>query len=114
MLFRSQEKLARFAEGKDAADVFCGRIEYGAAGKIAFLFTGQGAQYTGMGQQLFETQPVFRRTLEQCDEILRPYLPRPLLSVLYPEPGETNVDSLLNETLYTQPALFAFEYALAE
>jgi acyl transferase domain-containing protein len=80
----AQEKLARFAEGKDAADVFCGRIEYGAAGKIAFLFTGQGAQYAGMGRQLFETQPVFRRTLEQCDEILRPYLPRPLLSVLYP------------------------------
>jgi malonyl CoA-acyl carrier protein transacylase len=77
--------------------------------KIAFLFTGQGAQYVNMGRQLYETQPTFRKTLERCDEILRDYLEQPLLEVLYSSP-----DNKLDETAYTQPALFALEYALAQ
>ena len=79
--------------------------------EIAFLFAGLGAQHAGMGRQLFETQPTFRRTLEKCDALLRPHLERPLLSVLYPAPGEP---SPIDETAYSQPVLFAFEYALAE
>ncbi|MCH5373724.1 MAG: acyltransferase domain-containing protein, partial [Planctomycetes bacterium] len=63
-----------------------------------------------MGRQLFETQPLFRDTLLKCDEILRAYLAKPLLQVLY---GEGQESGLLNETRYTQPLLFSFEYALA-
>jgi thioester reductase-like protein len=79
--------------------------------RIAFLFTGQGAQYTGMGSGLFETQPTFRRALERCQELLRPHLDIPLLEVIYPQPGN---DSPLDQTLYTQPALFSLQYALIE
>jgi len=79
--------------------------------RIAWLFTGQGSQFVGMGRALFETQPTFRRVLEQCDEILAEYLPVRLLSVLYPAEGR---QSPINETAYTQPVLFALEYALAE
>ena len=63
-----------------------------------------------MGSELYKTQPTFRQVLEQCDEILRSYLQPSLLSILYPDRQENKID----QTAYTQPALFALEYALAQ
>ncbi|KMW70467.1 type I polyketide synthase, partial [Limnoraphis robusta] len=78
--------------------------------KIAFLFTGQGSQYEGIAQQLYETQPTFRHTLNHCAELLKDSLDIPLLDLLY----SPNYQSLIHQTLYTQPALFAVEYSLCQ
>jgi acyl transferase domain-containing protein/acyl-CoA synthetase (AMP-forming)/AMP-acid ligase II/acyl carrier protein len=106
-----REYLTAFVAQKQIQGVVKGQRSSTGSPKIAFLFTGQGCQYVDMGHQLYETEPVFRQTLEHCNEILRSYLGKSLLSVLYPEPGET---SPLNQTVYTQTALFSLEYALAK
>lgn len=104
------EQLTAFAEGSPLRKGFSGQVAESTTPAVVFLFTGQGSQYWGMGRSLYETQPDFRAALDRCDEILRPHLERPLLSVLFDEENQAD----LNQTQYTQPALFAFEYALAE
>ena len=103
--------LAAIAGGQDAAGVLKGKVAAVDRPKVAFLFTGQGSQYVGMGRQLYDSQPTFRRAVDRCAELVDRHLDRPLLSVLYPPPGES---SPIDQTAYTQPALFAIEYALAE
>jgi epothilone polyketide synthase D len=78
---------------------------------VAFMATGQGAQYTGMGRGLYATQPVFRDAIDRCASYLDGGIERPLRSVLYPEEGASSV---IDETAYAQPALFALAYALAQ
>ncbi|MEE8525080.1 MAG: type I polyketide synthase, partial [Thermoanaerobaculia bacterium] len=102
------EGLRAVASGRGPAVAADDEAVAGQRPRIAFLFTGQGAQYAGMGRRLYQTQPVVRRVLERCDELLRPYLEQPLLSVLYPPPDQA---SQLDETACAQPALFALEVA---
>ncbi|HEY53158.1 MAG TPA: acyltransferase domain-containing protein, partial [Caldilineae bacterium] len=105
------EMLGTLAEGGEVFGARIGQIRDQQQPKIAFLFTGQGAQYVGMGRQLYDTQPTFRAALDQCAAILDEHLPRPLLSVLFPDDEE---DPAIHNTAFTQPALFALEYALAQ
>lgn len=78
--------------------------------RVAMLFTGQGAQYAGMGAALDDRYPAFRAALDRCDELLGP-LPggMRLRSVLV-----ATDDNVLARTEYAQPALFALEWACAE
>ena len=83
---------------------------------VSFLFPGQGAQHVDMGRGLYDAEPVFRREVDECAEILRPELGLDLRGILYPARGdgdEERAAAQLAETRLTQPALFVIEYALA-
>ncbi len=81
---------------------------------LVFMFSGQGAQYPNMGRGLYESEPVFRKEMARCANILLPALEMDIREVLYPDAdGIEKAAELLQQTHITQPALFATEYALA-
>lgn len=80
---------------------------------VTFLFPGQGAQTPHMARGLVETEPVLRQALDRCATILESYLEQPLLSLLYPDAPAAGTP-LIHQTAFTQPVLFALEYALAQ
>lgn len=79
---------------------------------IAFQFPGQGAQYAGMGQQLHARETVFRDVLDHCTSRLVVELGEDLSALMLADPS-AQTSQRLQCTEFTQPALFAFEYALA-
>ncbi len=86
---------------------------------IIFMFPGQGAQYVRMGQELYQTEPVFRKEINYCFEILSPIIGYDLKDILYPPLSPIASKSSLpqqdiNQTEVAQPLLFSFEYALAK
>lgn len=78
--------------------------------RLAFLFTGQGAQHWGMGRELFECDAAFRQTLQHCDAQLAPSLGLSLIDLMF---GESDTSDTLAQTRCTQPALLAFQVSLA-
>jgi amino acid adenylation domain-containing protein len=82
---------------------------------VSFLFPGQGAQHPNMGRELYESERVFRETVDQCAEILRSRLGEDLRSLLYPQ-GAVSDDAKrrVTDTAIAQPAIFTIEYALAQ
>ena len=81
-----------------------------APAKIAFAYTGQASQWVGMGQDLYETEPVVRVVLDRCDAFLREDREGSMLDVMFGRPGATGE---LDDPKWKQPAIYALECALA-
>jgi acyl transferase domain-containing protein/acyl carrier protein len=104
--------LIAVAAGESRAEAQTGVVESSDPPEVAFLFTGQGSQYLGMGRELLDKEPAFRSAFDRCDAILEPVLGRSLRSFIFADDGDDA--AALDDTRITQPALFAIEYALAE
>jgi acyl transferase domain-containing protein/acyl carrier protein len=103
--------LQAFADGQ-SHDVHRGTATPGRTHEVVFLFTGQGAQYPGMANALYDGSTVFRKVIDDCDAVLGPDAAgRTLKSVLWSLGGD---NPPIHETAWTQPALFAVEYGLAQ
>jgi phthiocerol/phenolphthiocerol synthesis type-I polyketide synthase E len=81
---------------------------------VVFMFPGQGAQYVNMARELYEAEPSFRATADECLRLLKPHLGFELRDVLYPVDNSDEATQSLNQTGAAQPALFVIEYALAK
>ena len=79
------------------------------APRVAFLFTGMGSQWEGMGRDLYESEPVAREVLDRCEEVCREERDASLLEVMF---GGSGAPGELDRAGWTQPALYALESAL--
>jgi acyl transferase domain-containing protein len=77
--------------------------------RVAFAYTGQGGLWTGMGQTLYESEPVVRAILDRCEAVVRDERGLSLLDVMF---GRGDSAGDLNDTAWAQPAIYALECAL--
>ena len=80
-----------------------------AATKVAFAYTGEGSQWVGMGQALYECEPVVRAVLDRCDAILREERGASLLDAMFDRADSAGA---LDDPAWMQPAMYALECAL--
>ncbi len=109
-LLEASEEIETFANNQENPRIrtsFAARRE--GAPRIAFIMSGQGPQWWGMGRELMRHEPVFRRAMERCDAALRPWASFSLLEEL----GRTEETSGVHRTEIGQPAIFAMQIALA-
>ncbi|GIV97567.1 MAG: polyketide synthase [Herpetosiphonaceae bacterium] len=113
IVFSSREEaisqLEALIGGEPRAGLALGSRPLDRQPRLAFVFSGQGSHWPGMGLELMRREPVFRASLEACDELLRMHAGWSLLEELARPEHETR----LNETHITQPAIFALQVALA-
>lgn len=83
------------------------------AEEVLFSFPGQGSQSLNMGLELYQQEPVFRNAIDRCAAILQPYMGEDIRAVIYPSVSDQQSRDRLNNTYYTQPAMFVIEYAMA-
>jgi len=82
--------------------------------EVVFIFPGQGSQYVNMGIDLYKNESVFKDALDECANILQQTLKEDIRKIIYPEKINAEAEEKINNTYYTQPAMFVIEYAVAK
>src|SRR6185312_7738864 len=98
------ESLAAYRQGESRPGWTAGRRRPGPG--VVFVFSGQGSQWRGMGQQLHAEEEVFRDALADCDRAMRPHLDASVIDALLA--GDS-----IDDIGVIQPAIFAMQVALA-
>lgn len=101
--------LRGLAGGKPDPDLVVGPQQTLPPGKLAFVFPGQGAQWSGMARELLDRSPVFADELDRCDAALRPFTGWSVAAVLRGDEGAPS----LQRVDVVQPVLFAVMVSLA-
>lgn len=101
-------KFEALAAGRSHPDLIDGMVRPSA--KLAFVFTGMGPQWWGMGRGLYEREKVYRETIDRCDTILNGLADWSLIDELLMDESESRI----HETRIAQPANFALQVALAD
>ncbi|MDC0773158.1 type I polyketide synthase [Streptomyces sp. HD] len=101
--------LRALAEDRTDTDLTVGPQQGLPAGKLAFVFPGQGSQWPGMARDLLDRDPVFADELDRCDAALRPFTDWSVTSVLRGDAGAPDLDRVD----VVQPVLFAVMVSLA-
>jgi acyl transferase domain-containing protein/acyl carrier protein len=101
--------LETFAKDQDSVNLVTNRARSKEAAKVAFVCSGQGVQWWGMGRELLKSMPIFRREILRCADELKRHADWDLLEEL----TRDEANSRLNETEIAQPALFSLQVALA-
>lgn len=77
--------------------------------KVAFAYTGQGSQWSGMGKALYESEPAFRDALDVCEKVIQRERKTTLIGRIF---GTTGYEADLENPAWVQPAIYALECAL--
>ena len=110
-VFRSlpelSEQLTAFLQQESQAGLTVETKPSGQPRRVVFVFSGHGSQWLGMGRDLMVSEPIFRATLERCDQELQPYLGWSIIETLQAPEGRLDAIEVV------QPLLFAIQIALA-
>jgi acyl transferase domain-containing protein/acyl carrier protein len=122
-------KMTVCASGEEAIEILSNPSSPGAqtffvkeeSPEVVFMFPGQGSQYVNMGLELYRKEPLFRREMDRCFDILKPLMGYDIKEVLYPPSGVAKEErevaagpDKINQTEVAQPVIFVIEYALAK
>lgn len=111
---KSIEDAITVLQAKNSRRAFTAAVS-GGDSSVVFMFPAQGAQYPNMGRDLYEREPIFRKYVDLCATLLQDKLGLDLRKVLYPADQDSDYAAeQLKQTKFTQPAVFAVNYALAQ
>ncbi|MCH7403663.1 polyketide synthase [Belliella kenyensis] len=121
-LYRPDYPLRKFVLAKDKVDLldklqylisdFNVHKEASREKDFAFLFTGQGAQYVGMGYELYQYFDAYRETMDQGRAYIERFYGYDILEIIFSASQSAEASQRLRQTQYTQPAIFLTEFAL--